>query len=524
MNIVLTGFMGTGKTTIGRLLAKKLSLNHVDSDELIEKHQGLSVSEIFNKYGEYYFRRLEAEVIKKIAERADNWVISTGGKTLLSKKNLDLLSKKGIIITLKGNAELLWERVKTSFFRPLVNHSNKEKFIELYKKREPLYERLPNKIIVDNLSIAEVIQKIVDILKAETRQFEIKLGERKTQVIFKRFLLSSPERIIGLDSAYKIFLVCDKKVYQINKPYLQLTFPLYYLVPGKDRSKSLSQAEKIWQWLIAHNVKRDSILISIGGGVIGDLCGFIASTILRGIKHYHIPSTLLAMVDSSLGGKNGLNFRSIKNVIGTFSPADKVFIDPLFLHSLDKKQLASGLVEAIKAALIGDPQLLNLIEEKIELIRRLDFETIDEVIYRAIQVKKEIVEKDPYETDLRKKLNLGHTLGHALESFYHYRIFHGEAVGIGLIYSLKISESLGLCSPKLGVRLKALLEKLGLRTRIKADKKSLIHYIKMDKKTTEKGLDFVLMSEVEGVIMKKNIPEELMLEALEEVIIENIGN
>jgi 3-dehydroquinate synthase len=524
MNIVLTGFMGTGKTTLGRLLAKKLSLTHVDTDELIEKSQGLSVSAIFNKYGENYFRQLEAEVIKKLAQENENLVISTGGKTLLNKRNLNLLTKKGIIITLMGEPELLWERVKNSFLRPLVNLSNKERFIDLYRKREPLYEQLPNKIKIDNLSIVEAIQKIMDILKAETRQLEVKLGERKSLIIFKRFLLSSPEKIVGPDSALKIFLVCDKKVYQINKPYLQRIFPLYYLVPGKDRSKNLRQAEKIWQWLIAHNVKRDSILISIGGGVIGDLCGFISSTILRGIKHYHIPSTLLAMIDSSLGGKNGLNFRSIKNAIGTFSPADKVFIDPLFLHSLDKKQLASGLVEAIKAGLIGDSKLFHLIEEKTEMIRRLDLETIDEVIYRAIQVKKEIVEKDPYETGLRKRLNLGHTLGHALESFYRFKIPHGEAVGIGLIYSLKISEKLGLCSPELRERVKSLLEKLELRTQIRADKKKLIDYMKMDKKITEKGLDFVLMSEAQGVIIKKNIPEEIMLEALKEFIIENIDN
>lgn len=524
MNIILTGFMGTGKTTIGQLLAEKLSMIHLDTDELIEKSQGLSVSEIFDKYGEHYFRQLETEVIKKLEECAENCVISTGGKTLLIKKNLDLLSKKGIIITLKGDPELLWERVKNNFFRPLVNHSNKEKFIELYRKREPLYEQLPNKIKIDNLNKVEVTQKVIEILKAETRQFEVKVGERKSLVIFKRFLLSSPEKIICLDSERKIFLVCDKKVFQVNKQYLEKIFPLYYPVSGKDRSKSLGQAERIWQWLIDHKVKRDSILISVGGGVIGDLCGFISSTILRGIKHYHIPSTLLAMVDSSLGGKNGLNFRSVKNVIGTFYPADKVFIDPLFLHSLDKKELASGLVEAIKAGLIGDWQLLDLIEERTELIRRLDLETIEEVIYRAIQVKKKIVEEDPYETGLRKKLNLGHTLAHALESFHRYKISHGEAVGIGLIYSLKISERLGLCSPELGVRVRALLENLGLRTQIEGDKKTLINYMRMDKKATEKGLDFVLVSKAEGVIFKKNIPEELMVEAMEEVIIENIGN
>lgn len=179
------------------------------------------------------------------------------------------------------------------------------------------------------------------------------------------------------------------------------------------------------------------------------------------------------MVDSSIGGKNALNFRAVKNVIGTLNFIDKVFIDPLFLHSLGRKELVNGLIEALKARLIGDSRRFDFILEKLGLIQGLGLNTIEEVIYRAIPVKKRIVKEDPFEKGLRKILNLGHTLAHALESAHGYRISHGEAVGLGMIYTLKISELLGLSSPEPHLRLKTVLERLGLRTRMASTEKNL---------------------------------------------------
>lgn len=521
MNIILTGFMGTGKTTVGRLLADRLSMKHLDTDLLIEKSTGMSIPKIFSQHGEKYFRLLEAAQIKQLAKTAKNCVLSTGGKTLLPREHRDLLLKTGIIITLKGNPERLWGRLQNDFSRPLIDNTDKNKFIELSRKREPLYEKLPNKIDVDDLDEFEVTQKIIDFLKAPANQLEVKAGEKKSSLIFKRFLLSAPEVIIPADSHGKVFLVCDQNVFKLYKPELKKIFPFAYLASGQDQNKNLRQAEDIWKWLIDHKVKRDSVLVSIGGGVIGDLAGFIASTIVRGIKHYHIPTTLLAMVDSSIGGKNGLNYRAVKNVIGTFNFIDKVFIDPLFLHSLGRKELANGLIEALKASLIGDSRLFDFIFEKLGLIQGLDLNTIEEVIYRAILVKKKIVEEDPFEKGPRKILNFGHTLAHALESAHGYRISHGEAVGLGMICALKISELLGLSSSEPRLRLKALFERLGLKLRVASDTKKLIRYMRIDKKSTEQGLQLVLLKDVERPVIKKDISEKLIIEAMKEVIIEN---
>ena len=521
MNLILTGFMGTGKTTVGRLLADRLELKHLDTDRLIEESAGMPIPKIFGLYGEQYFRLLEAAQIKKLSKTARNCVLSTGGKTLLSKDNRDLLLKTGVIITLKGNPELLWTRLQKDFPRPLVNKADKNELIQLYRNREPLYEQLPNKIDVGPLNELEVTQKIIDFLNARTYQFEVGRGEKKSSIIFKRFFLSSPEEIIQADTEGKIFLICDQNVFNFCRTDIKKIFPLYYLAAGRDQNKNLRQTENIWKWLIDHKVKRDSILVSIGGGVIGDLAGFIASTTVRGIKHYHIPTTLLAMVDSSIGGKNGLNFQSVKNVIGTFNFMDRVFIDPLLLHSLARKELANGLVEALKASLIGESQLFDFIVEKVDLIQNLDLKTIEEVIYKAIMVKKKIVEEDPYERGPRKKLNFGHTLAHALESTHGYRISHGEAVGLGMIYALKISELLGLSSPDISLRLKTVLERLGLKTRTTGDTKKLIRYMKIDKKSTEQGLQLVLLNGIERPVLKSDLPEKSMIEAMKEVIIEN---
>jgi 3-dehydroquinate synthase len=295
---------------------------------------------------------------------------------------------------------------------------------------------------------------------------------------------------------------------------------------GGDRNKDLRQAKKLWEWLIKNGVKRDSILISFGGGVVGDLSGFVASTILRGIRHYHVPTTLLAMVDSSIGGKTGINLGRMKNAVGTFWSADKIFIDPLFLLSIDKKNLFSGLVEAIKAAIIGDAGLLDFIERNLNLIKLFDFEVIEKVILRAIRVKKQIVEEDPFEAESRRKLNLGHTLAHAVEAYHHYKIPHGEAVGLGLLYAAKISESYDndLRTSGFGERMKQLLRQLGLRTKIKAEKKKLFAYMMMDKKNTSGGLNFVLVKKPGLAFISKDVPKKLMLKAMEEVVDEDISD
>jgi len=519
MNIIITGFMGSGKTTIGKAIAEKLSMGFIDTDDLIERNKNLSVSEIFERFGEKYFRNLEREVVEEL-KRINNCVISTGGKTLLFEKNLNSLLGKGLLITLTVDPEILWERLKKDKKRPLLKGITKENFFNLYNERALRFKKFPNKIDVSNLSEKDSIDKVLRFLTEKKEDIEVKVGEKVTKIVFKRFLLKSFEEILsGQDG--KIFLICDKNVFKIYREYLKDITSNYFLIPGKDRNKNFRNVEKIWKWLIKEKVKRDSLILSIGGGVIGDICGFVSSTILRGVTHYHIPSTILSMLDSSIGGKNGINFNSMKNAIGTISPPEMVFIDPLLLSTIPSKEISAGIVEGLKAGLIGDPEILHLIEEKFPLIKMIDIETVEKFLLRAIKVKKNIVEKDPYEKNIRKILNLGHTLAHAIESQQKYKIPHGEAVGIGLIYSLKISEDLGICPKGLKERIKNILEKLGLKTSIKGRMDFLMEAMKIDKKSTERGIDFVLLKGIGKPVLMRGLSEKIMFDSLKEVIHEN---
>ncbi len=518
MNIVITGFMGSGKSTIGKGLAERLSMEFIDTDDLIEKRESLSIPEIFDRFGEEYFRNIEREVVADLKDKNDS-VISTGGKTLLFLRNLKTLSKNGLIITLFVHPEILWKRLSGDERRPVIKGVKKEEFMKIYEERASMYEKLPNKIDISNLDENDSIEKIFKFLTEKTREIEVKVGERSSKITFKRFLLRNLREVFNGNEG-KIFLICDKNVFKIYSKYLKDLTPSYYLISGGDRSKNIKNVEKLWSWLLRENIKRDSVIISIGGGVIGDICGFVASTILRGVNHYHIPTSLLSMLDSSIGGKNGINFSCMKNAIGTISPPDKVFVDPFFLRSVPLKEISSGIVEGIKAGLIGDSRILDLIENNLHLIRLLDLNLMEEILFRAIIVKKRIVEEDPFEKNIRKFLNLGHTLAHALESYYRYGISHGEAVGIGLIYSLSISEKLNLCS-SIKNRIKKLIKKLRLRTSIKADRKKIIELMKVDKKATEKGIDFVLLKNLEEPILMRKIPEKILFDSLKEVLDED---
>ncbi len=519
INIVITGFMGSGKSTIGKEIAKRLSMEFIDTDDLIEKREALPIPEIFDRFGEEYFRKIENEVVLSLKGKNDS-VISTGGKTLLFRRNLDILSKNAIIITLIVHPGILWERLSDDERRPVIRGVKKEEFMEIYKERASKYEKLPNKIDISGLDEDGSIEKIFEFLTEKTREIEVKVGDRSSKITFKRFLLKNLKEIFTEDTG-KIFLMCDENVFRIYSKYLKELTPYYYLISGGDRSKNIKNVERLWRWLLNENIKRDSVIISMGGGVIGDICGFVSSTILRGVTHYQIPTTLLSMLDSSIGGKNGINFDSMKNAIGTFNPPDKVFIDPLFLLSVPKKEISAGIVEVIKAGLIGDSGIIDLIEGNLHFIKNLDLNLTEEIIFRSINVKKRIVEDDPFERNIRKFLNLGHTLGHAVESYYRYKISHGEAVGIGLIYALEISERLVFCPFELKERIKNLIQKLGLKVKIRAKIKELLELIKMDKKSTEKGIDFVLLKNLEKPFLMRNIPHKILFDSLKEVIDEN---
>jgi 3-dehydroquinate synthase len=291
-----------------------------------------------------------------------------------------------------------------------------------------------------------------------------------------------------------------------------------YTIPEGETSKTLQTAADLYTHLATHGADRQSVLCAFGGGVVGDLTGFAAATYMRGIPFIQLPTTLLAMVDSSIGGKTGVNHELGKNMIGAFYPPRAVCIDIALLRSLPEREYRCGLSEIVKAGVIDDTELFTLMEREVEAIRRRDEAVLTTLIERAIAVKVRVVEEDPTERGVRAILNFGHTIGHALEAVTAYEQYsHGEAVAIGMALVARLSESLGLCQPEARNRLCRVLEGLGLPVAYAdIDARRLIDVMAHDKKAIDGVVQFILMKDIGTVVYRQQVPTD----ALEALLVE----
>ncbi len=272
--------------------------------------------------------------------------------------------------------------------------------------------------------------------------------------------------------------------------------PFVFVLPMGEKTKNFNSYKKVLKFMVDNGFDRDDCVVAVGGGVIGDLAGFIAATYMRGLDFYNIPTTLLSQVDSSIGGKVAVDFLGYKNIIGSFYQPKMVIIDPNVLKTLDDRQFSNGLAESVKMALTSDAQLFELIENNDPK------EVIDEIILRSLNVKKSVVEQDETEKGLRKILNFGHTIGHAFEySVGLENYFHGECVAAGMMAT---------CSPEVKKRLKPVLEKLNLPTEISASKVKMKNAIKHDKKSAGNLISEIFVQKIGSFEIKKLTLEEIM--------------
>jgi 3-dehydroquinate synthase len=285
------------------------------------------------------------------------------------------------------------------------------------------------------------------------------------------------------------------------------------LVPDGEEHKDLRSLSVIYDRLIADRFERRSCVLALGGGVVGDLAGFAAATFLRGIAYVQLPTTLLAQVDSSVGGKTGVNHQQGKNLIGAFYQPRLVLIDVAVLESLPRREFVAGLAEVIKYGVIEDPALFQLLEEKISQVTRLDRALLAEVIATSCAIKARVVEQDEREEDYRAVLNFGHTLGHALEAATHYQKYlHGEAVGIGMAQAAAISAQQGFCDQRSLERIRKLIRKAGLPLEIPRDvsMQDLIQSMEVDKKSAEGKIRFVMCAGIGGARFHALSPGEIL--------------
>ena len=306
---------------------------------------------------------------------------------------------------------------------------------------------------------------------------------------------------------HRLFVITDDIVFNIYKNILKEALPHfdieYVVVPSGEESKSFDTYHEVIHELIERGMKRNHMIVAFGGGVVGDLAGFVAATLYRGVPFIQIPTTLLAMVDSSIGGKVGIDLVEGKNLVGSFYNPKLVYISPIFLDTLPKREYNNGLAEMIKAGLIGDKQLYHYL---------LEHETITiKEIQQAIQVKRDVVLVDPYDKKERMYLNFGHTFGHAIESKHNYLVYkHGEAISYGMLIALQVGIKHGDTEPHIYDEVKGLLLKRHLVEEPFMEPKDYIEQVKKDKKYIGDTLQFIIVPKV-GQAKIIHVTEEELL-------------
>ena len=331
----------------------------------------------------------------------------------------------------------------------------------------------------------------------------VKTSQGSYDIVLQRGCLAKAGEYLNLNR--KVLIVTDSGVPQVYAETLAKSCkaPKIFTLPAGEQSKSIQTYTEILQALVEAGFTRTDCIVAVGGGVVGDLSGFAAASFMRGIDFYNIPTTVLSQVDSSIGGKTAIDFMGLKNIVGAFYPPKRVLIDPDTLQTLPARQIANGLAEAVKMAATHSPKLFSL------FLQENPWENIDTIIEQALYIKKSVVEADEREGGLRKVLNFGHTLAHALESvnaLSHY--YHGECVAVGM---------LPMCSDPVREQLKPVLEKLNLPTSLSADPDEIVEACRHDKKAAGDNITIVYVPEI-GKFELKTIPfadyEEMIRQVL----------
>ncbi len=531
-NIILTGFMGTGKTTTGRLLAARLGREFVDTDDLIVARDGRAIADIFNEDGETYFRELEARAAADLAERR-GLVIATGGRLMLDPANVTALGATGPVFCLTAEPDVIVARVAAAGnARPLLVGDDPERRVgQLLRRRAAAYARF-RPVPTGGRTAAEVAAGIAALLDDGLRE-TISVGHPggAYDVIVGENLLGRFLEMAGIDGPAAI--ITDSHVGPLHGGTIRRAdgsaLPILTMTAGESH-KTLDTVRELYDGLLAAGIDRDGTVVALGGGVTGDVAGFVAATYLRGIDFALCPTTLLAMVDSSIGGKTGVDLPQGKNLVGAFKQPRIVLADIATLATLPAAEFTSGLAEVAKHGLIADPLLWQrlMMEEWYFDPRRLESDRLlrsdlQSLVARAIEVKRRIVEEDPFEKGRRATLNLGHTFGHAIEQVSGYAIRHGEAVAMGIVAATHLSAALGECSPGLPRLVEMVLARLGLPIHIppSLDPAALFAAMGSDKKRKDGRLRFVLIHDIGDVFIRGDVPAGMVMAALESVIMTN---
>ena len=532
MDLVLVGLPGTGKTAVGRRLARRHGAEFVDLDARIEAAAGRPIPAIFAAEGEAGFRARERAAVTALGEAdaspALARVVATGGGTPLDPRNRWALYRGRLAVWLDGPPEILASRLRRSpVSRPLLAGRDPESAIAaLAAARERVYAPALRVNGVAPLGqVVATVERHLDegvppggaLLRARTPIGTLEIGDG--------IAASATARALAALDARRAIILSEPKAWSVAGEALVAALARdgiavdTVLLPRGEPAKRLRVIERAARDLARLRAERRDPIVAVGGGALGDAAGFLAATWLRGVPVVHLPTTMVAQIDSSIGGKTAVDLPEGKNLVGAFHQPAAIVVDVATLRTLPSRQLRAALGEAVKMGALGDERLLELLESDGPAIARgagqaFDSGAIAEVVERCAWAKVEVVvadEREHGEAGGRIALNLGHSFAHAIETVAAYRgVLHGEAVAYGLRAAIGIGTELGVTPPARAERIGALLDRLGLGVGpLAARPEALVAALATDKKTAGGRLRWVLPTE-SGIVVRSDVPEALV--------------
>lgn len=507
--------MASGKTCVGRELASLEGLPFIDLDQRIEEHAGEAIASMLARDGEAAFREIESTVLSQVIEQASHQpsVVATGGGTPTISANLKSMREAGLVVELGAQFETVARRASQdggASKRPLLA-GDRATILDLFGSRQTFYRQAHATVSVEGrtpLEIASRVASLRTLARSSPRPRSIcALSDRAYPIIISAGVLDGVGALLAKrkPDASKVAIVTDDNVgpLYLNRVRASLETAGFAVrsisvAPG-EASKSPQKHAELAEALVGSGLDRSSVVVALGGGVVGDLAGFVASSLFRGVPIVQVPTTLLAMTDSAIGGKTGVNLASGKNLLGAFWQPLLVVADPEVLSTLPERELRAGFGELYKYGLLDGERLYSLIDAYTStagVAERSATSLAEETIARCAGYKSAIVTRDEREiTGERAQLNLGHTIGHAIEKAAGYgTLLHGEAVALGLIASARVSQALGLCGSELESRITRSLEGAGLDVALDDwMRPDVLSAVGVDKKRTGKRIRFIAL-------------------------------
>ena len=533
-HIFLIGLSGSGKSTVGRLVADSLGWQFIDTDALIEEAAGSSIPAIFSEQGEAAFRELEARALAR-ATRSSRVVIATGGGAPTHDAGRQVLAD-GFTVWLAVSPAVAAERLAaqpTDEPRPLLAGDPRERLEALLDARRDDYARADASIEVDVLGPDQVCEKILRLWDGDDSGADGSIpgvaatvqtpGGAYPIVVREGALADLGALCAAVGLSGRAFVLTDDG-----------TGPLFsstaleslraggfqaaaMTIPGGEEHKTLATVATVYDWLLGERVERTDFLVCLGGGVVTDLGGYAAATVLRGIPFVHVPTSLLGMVDAAIGGKTGVDHAIGKNLVGAFAQPSLVLTDPALLATLPPRHLHAGLAELVKHGFILDEELVRLLEARAGDPAAL---ATGDLIARSTAIKARVVSEDEREAGARTLLNYGHTIGHGIEAAAGFSGYlHGEAVAIGMHAAGRIAREVGLLSAGGLDRQQALLRACGLPERAEGvDREAVVAAMRSDKKVRAGAISWVLLERIGEAAVYRDVPEEAVEAALDAVL------